>query len=79
MVKERTKDEEIWELRRAFSILHTMITKGNNLFDISKAASRLAQRVEYPFVQEPLSDGSASTSYYAIDSDAEARTVGEEE
>lgn len=72
MVKERTKDEEIWELRRAFSILHTMITQGNNLFDISKAASRLAQRVEYPFVQEPLSDD-------AIDSDAEARTVGEEE
>ena len=72
MVKERTKDEEIWELRRAFSILHTMITKGNNLFDISKAASRLAQRVESPFVQEPLSDD-------AIDSDAEARTVGEEE
>ena len=49
-----------------------MITQGNNLFDISKAASRLAQRVEYPFVQEPLSDD-------AIDSDAEARTVGEEE
>lgn len=72
MVKERTKDEEIWELRRAFSILHTMITQGNNLFDISKAASRLAQRVEYPFAQEPLSDD-------AIDSDAEARTVGEEE
>ena len=72
MVKERTKDEEIWELRRAFGILHTMITQGNNLFDISKTASRLAQRVKYPFVQEPLSDD-------AIDSDAEARTVGEEE
>jgi hypothetical protein len=72
MVEEKTKDEEIWELRRAFGILYTMITQGNNLFDISKAASRLAQRLEYPFVQEPLSDD-------AIDSDAEARTVGEEE
>ena len=70
--EERTKDEEIWELRRAFTILHTMITRGNNLFDISRATSRLAQRVRYPFVEEPLSDD-------AIDSDAEARTVGEEE
>ena len=50
--EERTKDEEIWELRRAFSILYTMITRGNNLFDISRPTSRLAQRVRYPFVEE---------------------------
>ena len=50
--EERTKDEEIWELRRAFSILYTMITRGNNLFDISRTTSRLAQRVRYPFVEE---------------------------
>jgi len=72
MVEEKTKDEEIWELRRAFDILHTMITQGNNLYDISKTSSMLAGRVGYPFVQESLSDD-------AIDSDAEARTVGEEE
>ena len=69
--EERAKDEEIWELRRAFSILHTMITSGNNLYDISRTTSRLAERVRYPFVQEPLSDD-------AIDSDAEAGTVGME-
>ena len=50
--EERTKDEEIWELRRAFSILYTMITRGNNLFDISRTTSRLAQRARYPFVEE---------------------------
>jgi len=72
MVEERTKDEEIWELRRAFDILHRMITGGNNLYDISRNVSLLAQRVRYPFVQEALPDD-------AIDSDAEARTVGEEE
>ena len=48
-----------------------MITSGNNLYDISRTTSRLAQRVRYPFVQEPLSDD-------AIDSDAEAGTVGME-
>lgn len=72
MVEERTKDEEIWELRRAFDLLYSMITGGNNLHDISRVASRLKGRVRYPFDQEPLSDD-------AIDSDAEARTVGEEE
>ena len=53
MVKEeRTKDEEIWELRRAFDLLYSMITGGNNLHDISRVASRLKGRVRYPFVEE---------------------------
>lgn len=46
---EDMTEDEIWELRRAFDILYMMIVRGQNLHDISRTASKLAERVKYPF------------------------------
>ena len=46
---EDMTEDEIWELRRAFDILYMMIMRGQNLHDISRAASKLAERGKYPF------------------------------
>ena len=46
---EDMTEDEIWELRRAFDILYMMIVRGQNLHDISRTASKLAERVNYPF------------------------------
>ena len=52
-IEDMTKNE-LWELRRAFDILYMMIVRGQNLHDISRTASKLAERVKYPFDRRML-------------------------
>ena len=52
-IEDMTKNE-LWELRRAFDTLYMMIVRGQNLHDISRTASKLAERVKYPFDRRML-------------------------